>query len=744
MGKYLVITEKPSAAKALKDGLGASRFRFVSCAKGGKRGNGATPGYYDSDFVTIVPVAGHLMSLYDVEDYIYGVDAKLTPEQKRWSNVQLPFIPENGFKKKVTKSASGFYEQQYEVVKKLLKSDAYDCIVNYGDPDNEGELLIREVIESVGCTKPIKRLFNNSLVPSVVANEFLHNLKNDSEFNHMYFQALARQQTDWLLGINLTRYLTLKSAENAENGRTLWRVGRVIVPLVKYIYDRDMEIANFSSKKGYGINAVITKGEYEHTFSSSDPKIYFEEADKGQCEQLCANLSSQPMIVTDVKKSAFKIKPHKLMSLTDFRSEMNKKFGYSVEDSSKVAQSLYEAGYITYPRTNSQYLSTKEMDNVKSVINILNGKYPNLNLAFHDSKSVFDDNKTSEEGHTALTLTTKIPSDDELKSMSEPMRNGYRLIMARFFTNFSENPIIAETVVTMECGGYKFKVTGNEIVKKGFLVYETRKLSEPVPEFTVGEKVDTTFSVVERETKPPQPVSVAELLEFSSNPYKKELKAANPNDDSEYYRLLKEGVTIGTQATLDTIIGNAIKEKYITANKKNYRIADKGIALIKLLDELGVNLYKERNIEMNKAIRQVGMRNISLSDNVSNIKAELTDIIDATRNVTVSVEKFGAICTCPLCGGNVYYSPKIKVFSCENTKKDCVFGIFENNKFMEKWGISVNKTSVTGFAKNMYIVRTVKPKSGSKSSAPYKIKIKIDGFQGKNNPKFSVEYPKSG
>ena len=739
MKKYLVIAEKPKAARALCEGLGISKFHFVSKGKASKLS--AAPGYYDSDDVTIVYVSGHIMSLYDVEDYIYGVNAQLTPEQKYWSSVPLPFIPKDGFKKKISKSNGGFYEKQYKIIKDLINSNNYECVVNFGDPDNEGELLIREILESIGYTKPVKRLFNNSLVPSVLAEEFYCNLKNDSDYTSMYFQALARQQTDWLLGINLTRFLTLKANEAKKRGSTLWRVGRVIVPLVKYVYDRDLEIKNFDSKKGFGINAVISRDDYEHTFSSSDPKIYFSENEKGLCDDLCNKLSTQPFTVIDVKKSKFKIKPHKLMSLTDFRSEMNKKYGCSVSESSKIAQNLYEMGYITYPRTNSQYLSTKEGENVKKIINILNQKYNGMALVFNDSKTIFDDSKISDEGHTALTLTTKTPNATDLQSFDENTRNAYRLIMARFITNFSARPIIEETTVMFQCGEYKFKLIGNEIIEKGFLRYEERKLPEKVPDFQIGEVVSAKFSVVERETKPPAPVSVAELLEFSSNPYKKELKAANPNDDTEYYKLLKEGVTIGTQSTLDSIIGNAIKEGYIIANKKNYRIGEKGVALIQLLDELNVNLYKERNIEMNKAIKCVGSKTLTIKQNEQNIRNELENIINNGKDVSVNINQIGSVCKCPLCGGNVFYNSKLKAYCCENTLKDCKFGIFENNAYLQKWGVKVNKTTVSGFARNMFITFTAKPKDPSKST--YKVKIKIKSFKEKNQPQFETELPKS-
>lgn len=739
MGKVLVIAEKPKTAKLLRDGLYSSQpnLNFVRC--------GVTPpgaaqiGYYENENIIITYTKGHLMSLYDVEDYEYGLNAKLTKEQKSWNSTELPYIPQK-FKRKLTSKndKGGFCEKQFKVIKKLINRDDVDYIVHYGDPDNEGELLIREVLEESHCTKPVKRLFTNSLVPSVIASAFYTDLRDDRDYFYMYQEALARQQTDWLLGINLTRYITKKA-----NTGTLWRVGRVIVPIVKFIYDRSVAIENFTSTKSIGINAIVSDGDFSRTISTSTPKISFLETEKEQCEKLRNKLASLPMTVTDVSKEKFKIRPKKFMSQTDFRSEMNRLYGYSIDESTQVVQTLYESGYITYPRTDTQYLSSKEKDNVKDIIKLVQAAY-NVQLNFRDTKTIFDDEKVSKEGHTALTLTIKLPSKDDLDNLGQACKDGYKLILSRFISNFYAQPVVEETVVTLQCGEYKFRLTGNEIIENGFLPYEKRNILEKLPDFTVGQVLDTKFEVVERETKPPKPVSLTELLEYLSNPYKKELKAASPNDDSAYYKLLKEGVSIGTQATINTILNNAIQDKYIIPSKKSYSIGERGKTLIKLLDSLQINLYKERNIQMNKDIISVGNKTLTLEQNVENIKNELESIVANNTQITLKIEDSDQICTCPLCGGKVKYSPKSKFYYCENWKpkaQGCKFCFSEEDKFLSKWGVKVTKSVVSAFSRNGFITFASKSKKKGSNGKynPCRIKISITYPGDSIYPKYSVE-----
>lgn len=257
--------------------------------------------------------------------------------------------------------------------------------------------------------------------------------------------------------------------------------------------------------------------------------------------------------------------------------------------------------------------------------------------------------------------------------------------------------------------------------------------------------LDTEFKVVERETKPPKPVSLTELLHYLSNPYEKELKKANPNDDAVYYKLLKEGVSIGTQATINTILNNAIQDKYIIASKKSFMIGERGKTLIKLLDSLQINLYKERNIQMNKDIIAVGNKSLTLEQNVENVKNELENIIANNAHVTLYVDDSNQIAVCPLCGGKVKYNPKSKIYYCENRKPNgqgdwgCKFRFGEDDKFLSKWGVKVTKSVVSAFARNGFITFASKKKDKNGKWRPCRIKISVTYPEDSQFPKYTVE-----
>ena len=180
--------------------------------------------------------------------------------------------------------------------------------------------------------------------------------------------------------------------------------------------------------------------------------------------------------------------------------------------------------------------------------------------------------------------------------MSEREKNGYQTILNRTISNFTELPIIEETVVEFECDGIVFKTSGHKVLRDGFLKYEKRNIKAPLPDFKEGEAADMTFSVKEKETSPPSHVSPTELLNYLANPFADQLKKMKKADDTEYYNLLKEGASLGTEATTMHIVNNAVKYGYITASKKSYSITEKGIALISLLDQFHMILLFFHNL----------------------------------------------------------------------------------------------------------------------------------------------------
>ncbi len=266
------------------------------------------------------------------------------------------------------------------------------------------EIIVRLCVENALQTnKKFVRLWLPDQTEETV-KEALKNMKDEKEYDSLANEGFARTYIDWLYGVNLTRYATLKTG-------TLLRVGRVIIPIVKAIYDRDLQIRNFIPDIYYGINSKeITNGE-EIELNS---KKKFDKNEIDSANKLCDEYNKEKAIVVEKKVKKDKLDPGKLYSLSKLQNILGKKYKMSMDKSLSIVQKLYEEGYLTYPRTNSEYLATNEKDKIKKIINnLIELKYP---IEFKDKKTIFDDSKI--ESHSALTPTYKIPklstlSDDE-------------------------------------------------------------------------------------------------------------------------------------------------------------------------------------------------------------------------------------------------------------------------------------------------------------------------------------------
>ncbi len=613
---------------------------------------------YDDKYI-VTWAFGHLFSLADIEDYNPNPDG-------RWSMKNIPCFPESfkfELKKGRDKTVDEGVKRQFEIIKNLCCRDDVDTIVNAGDSDREGEIIIRICVEKTGALgKSFKRLWLPDQTPQTI-NKALGEMKDEAEYQNLANEGFARTYIDWLYGVNLTRYATLKTG-------TLLRVGRVIVPIVKAIYDRDMQIRNFKPEIYYGISSKAeTKGEEIELTS----KEKFNKNELQKAQVLCDRYNGEKAVVTDKKKKKDTLNPGKLYSLTKLQNVLGKKFKMSMEDSLKILQGLYEKGYVTYPRTNSEYLATAEQDKVKAIIEgVKKLGYP---VEFKFKKTIFDDSKI--ESHSALTPTYKIPQKDAL---SEDEYKVYSTIIRRFAAVFCSEECIAEkNEIKIKVGDFEeFSLKGTVIVQKGWTKYDDyTKKDKLLPPLEVGDEVNIDFKPVEKETSPPKHYTIETLNNYLKNPFKEDKQNIENESDEEEYRAIFEGLELGTEATRTGIIDNARKSNYIQLKKDVYTILPDGEFLIESLSRMNISMDKYKTSELGKALKKVFRGEYAIKDSVELAVKEINEVFkkqEIRPELDTDDGFIGDVAgKCPVCGCDVIRNRY--GYGCSGYKDGCKFSV---------------------------------------------------------------------
>ena len=617
----LIIAEKPSLARNIAAAIGNMK----------KDGNSFVGGGY-----IVTWAFGHLFSLADIDCYSPNPDGT-----NRWSIKTLPCFPkkyEYELKKDKNNKTDEGVKKQFELIKSLCLRSDVDTIINAGDSDREGEIIVRTCIRMTGVeNKPVMRLWMPDQTEKTI-NASLSELENDDKYDNLAKEGYARTFVDWLYGLNLTRYATLKTG-------TLLRVGRVIVPVVKAIYDRDMEIRNFKSDIYYTAYSKITKNGEEIELTS---KKKFSKEELAKAKEFCSKLNENMAVVKDKKKKKETLQPGKLFSLTKLQNVLGKKYKMSMEESLKIVQTLYERGFVTYPRTNSEYLATAEKDKVKAVLDAISKL--GYSVKFRDGKTIFDDKKI--ESHSALTPTYKIP---DKAALSEDEYKVYSTILRRFAAVFCAEECIAEkSEITVDVGGIEeFVLKGTVITQKGWTMYDDyTKKDKLLPSLEKGDTFEVAFEPKEKETTPPKHYTIETLNNYLKNPFRDDKANADENDEKEY-RAIFDGLELGTEATRTGIIDNAVRSEYISLKKDVYTILPQGEYLIESIHRMGISMDKYKTSLLGQALKKVYKGEITVKDCILLAEREISEVFakKSDENDDGFVGDF--VCKCPLCQGDV-------------------------------------------------------------------------------------------
>jgi len=622
--KSLIIAEKPSVARDIA--------RVLRCSKNQN-------GVLEGEKYIVTWALGHLVTLADPEDY--------DPKFKQWKLEDLPMMPEQ-FKLEIIKQTG----KQYNVVKNQLHRKDVNEIIIATDAGREGELVARLILVKAGSKKPIKRLWISSVTDKAIREGFAH-LKDGREYNDLYDAAMCRAEADWLVGINATRALTCKY--NAQLS-----CGRVQTPTLAIIAKREEDIRSFIPKPYYGI--AVRSGNPAVAFTWRDEKSKgYRSFDKARIEGLIKQMTAKKeCTVTDVKRTPKKTYAPQLYDLTELQREANRRFNYSAKETLNIMQRLYENHKVlTYPRTDSRYLSSDIVPSIKERLEACGvGPYRGLAGRLKNQKivakpSFVDDKKVSD--HHAIIPTEQFV---QLNHMTVDERKIYDLVVRRFLAVLYPPYEYEQTEVTAELAGETLVARGNMVKSPGWKeVYESQEETDDeeavkeelreqtLPELTKGQKLtDFTVSMTEGKTKPPARFNEATLLSAMENPV-----AYMESSDREMAKTLGETGGLGTVATRADIIEKLFSSFLLEKQGKDILITDKTRQLLKLVPEdlKKPELTADWEMKLSR-ISKGTLKRVAFMTDIRNYSAELIEEIKSGegnyRHNNLTNTK------CPACG----------------------------------------------------------------------------------------------
>lgn len=612
----LVIAEKPSVAQSIAAVLGATQRK---------------DGYLEGNDYLVSWCVGHLVELVQPESY--------EEAWKKWSYDNLPIIPQE-WQHEVKSDTKA----QYQILKKLMHDDRVDAVVCATDAGREGELIFRLTYNMAGCRKPMKRLWISSMEESAIRDGF-HNLRPGSDYDNLYKSALCRQEADWLVGINGTRLFTV-----LYGGKAL-KVGRVQTPTLAMLVDRESKIMNFKKEAYY----------MAHIMENGLDAVSEHISDKTEAERIAGACENRQALVTSVIKEEKWVAPPKLYDLTTLQRDANRLFGFTAKQTLEYTQSLYEKKLVTYPRTDSQYLSDDMEGTAKNVIEaIFNSLLFEQNIMFNpDIKRILNSKKVTD--HHAIIPTMEIIKQD-LKVIPESEMKILSLCANRLLCATGEKHIYNSTKAELTCNEIVFKVSGKEVWKNGWKEFDdffknSYKTTEDksdaeeekkLPELREGMMIAVEQTKVsEHFTQPPKHYTEDSLLSAMER-----AGAEDMGDEVE-----RKG--LGTPATRADIIEKLVKDGFVKREKKQMIPTEDGMKLITILPD--VVKSPKLTADWENELTLVSKGEVAAEQFMSGIEAMVTDLVKTYHSVSDEHKAmFGTgkggqevLGKCPKCGADV-------------------------------------------------------------------------------------------
>lgn len=654
MGKTLVIAEKPSVALDIARALG--KFE--------KQGD-----YFENEHYVISSAIGHLVELC--------LPGELDKQRGKWSFQNLPIIPDEFQLKPIEKT-----ESRFKLLKRLMKRDEIDLVINACDAGREGELIFRYLVKLAGTKKRLNRLWLQSMTQEAIRSAF-DRLRTDAEMIPLAEAAVCRSESDWLVGINATRAMTAFNSK--VGGFQLTPVGRVQTPTLAILVEREERIRSFEPRTFWELFADfdVQKGSYRgRWFDEKFAKDQDEERkperiwDRPKAEALLTKVLGKPGEISEEKKSTTQAPPL-LYDLTSLQREANSRYGFSARRTLQIAQQLYERyKVITYPRTDSRYLPEDYLGTARQVLSSLADPtlQPHAQKVLRNgwlkpSKRIFNNAKVTD--HNAIIPTGQIP-----RNLDEAQQRVFDMVARRFVAVFYPAAQFEVTTRITRVEGEAFKTEGRIIKDPGWLAVYGREAggeeqSPSIVDLMPGESALTRNAEIrESQTKPPPRFSEATLLSA--------MESAGKFVEDEELREAMAAKGLGTPATRAAIIEGLIQDGYVTREAKDLIANPKGTSLITLLRGIGVDLlsspeltgeweYQLKLMEQGRLDRPAFMARIKdlTREIVHKAKSFESDLVEGNY-VTIDAR-------CPKCG-----APQLKedyrTYRCQS----CGFRLFKN------------------------------------------------------------------